>query len=699
MPISGIIRPPPEIRAVADKTAKYVAKNGRAFEVKILSSDRGKTPKFAFLQSTSPFHAYYEDRIAYYKEHEDEEDATGGDKGVKINNNKEKKNDTTNTITNTTTPSGPPVPPSTRKKEKTQKASAIDPIAKALLTERNKILKARRMQQQTEEEAKEDNNNDDKKIAATDNTETSRESDLLLPPPPPPLDFVSIAAPYNLSPTQMDTIQLVAQFTAMDGKGGPFLHQLTLREWNNPEFAFCQPRHAHFAYFSALVDAYRKILREWTAHASSVGKKNHHTSTTTSPVAGNVTPEDILQQAAYRAEYERDQKLQQEQKQQEEGEVVAIDWHDFVVVETIDFPADEMVIDLLPPPPSTFVEGTSTTTTTKPMASTGKSTDDDGMDESSSDDDDGGETIRVVPSYQPKVVGAANLQSTRAIDPITGKSVNIQDVPEHLRIQLLDPKWAEERRKFQEKQKDSNLVEGDAMVANISRLARDMEGSAATKKPMPASASVSAAAPMVGSTVPPVAPNKRSNMSNITESGSGIEPISKRPRMDLQPPKIFSVQETALSPPTNIPPPPPPPPRPSTTVDSSRGGLTEDGPDAPPSIGTEESKQLLSEEDFRASLASPDVTLQIKIPNDSTQMAWNFYGQMVTLQVNVMTKVKDVKAQLSQQYLNDMPANKIVLKDIKGAGGYLSNTATLAALNIGPTATLDMSLKQRGGRK
>lgn len=70
------------------------------------------------------------------------------------------------------------------------------------------------------------------------------------------------------------------------------------------------------------------------------------------------------------------------------------------------------------------------------------------MDESSDEED--GETIRVVPSYQPKVVGASDLSSTRAIDPITGKSISVADVLQHLRIQLLDPKWAEERKKFQE---------------------------------------------------------------------------------------------------------------------------------------------------------------------------------------------------------------------------------------------------------
>jgi splicing factor 3A subunit 1 len=66
--------------------------------------------------------------------------------------------------------------------------------------------------------------------------------------------------------------------------------------------------------------------------------------------------------------------------------------------------------------------------------------------------------------------------SDEVIDPITGKSVPIKDMPEHMRIQLLDPKWAEERKKFQEKQKDSNLVSGDMIASNISRFSNQAFG-------------------------------------------------------------------------------------------------------------------------------------------------------------------------------------------------------------------------------
>jgi hypothetical protein len=249
-----------------------------------------------------------------------------------------------------------------------------------------------------------------------------------------------------------------------------------------------------------------------------------------------------------------------------------------------------------------------------------------------------------------------------------------------LRIQLLDPKWAEERKKFQEKQKDANLVGGDAMVANFSRLARERETSAVattstTPKPVPMMASASHTVPKRNFETVNVA-TLGSNMSAVSAPldgpfmGPPMDPVPKKPRLDSN--FLFQTGDTADA-----------ASKPDDTLE-----------EAMPPV---EEKKLLSEEDFMASLDSPNVTLQIKIPNDSTQMSWNFYGQLVSIHINVMTKVKDVKAQLSHAHLNDMPANKIVLKDPKG--GFLSNNSTLASLNIGPIATLEMSLKQRGGRK
>jgi splicing factor 3A subunit 1 len=64
--VTGIIIPPPEIRAVADKTAQFVARNGKSFEQKILASEEGKTAKFNFMKPFDPYHAYYEFKIRFF---------------------------------------------------------------------------------------------------------------------------------------------------------------------------------------------------------------------------------------------------------------------------------------------------------------------------------------------------------------------------------------------------------------------------------------------------------------------------------------------------------------------------------------------------------------------------------------------------------------------------------------------------------
>jgi splicing factor 3A subunit 1 len=404
MPVTGIIRPPPEIRAVADKTALFVAKNGRAFEQRILNSDKGQTPKFAFLHESSPFHAYYEDRIIFYQE--------GGTDDPKEDENKSGKQEQKKEDVITTAVIKKPA-------QQHEKKSALDPVAKALHKQRNII---RAQYEQAEKEARDSKGND---------SEDAVKSTPVVITPPVLLSFVHITAPGHVTVAQVETIKLVAQFTALD-ESKNFLQNLTMREWNNPAFGFLQPRHAHFAYFSALTDSYKQILQ--------IGFRK-----------GDDEPamsiEECLDLAAYRAEYEQDAEQRQENNGDDQDEGNAIDWHDFVVVETIDFAKDEVI---------------------QPISMPGEVNE---MDES----DEEGETIRVVPSYTPRVVASneADKSMTHVIDPITGKSVPVSQTSEHMRIQLLDPKWAEERKKFQEKQKESNLVSGDVIAANLSRVVGD----------------------------------------------------------------------------------------------------------------------------------------------------------------------------------------------------------------------------------
>lgn len=84
--------------------------------------------------------------------------------------------------------------------------------------------------------------------------------------------------------------------------------------------------------------------------------------------------------------------------------------------------------------------------------------------------------------YKPGVATGANTAlPTMVIDPITGQTVPASDISDHLRIQLMDPKWREEQARAAAKQKDTALAEGDSIASSLRSLARkrgDIFGSA-----------------------------------------------------------------------------------------------------------------------------------------------------------------------------------------------------------------------------
>ena len=54
------------------------------------------------------------------------------------------------------------------------------------------------------------------------------------------------------------------------------------------------------------------------------------------------------------------------------------------------------------------------------------------------------------------------------IDPVTGQSLNSQEVSEHMRIQLMDPKWREEQRRAAEnKDASARYAEGEQIAESL----------------------------------------------------------------------------------------------------------------------------------------------------------------------------------------------------------------------------------------
>lgn len=63
-----LILPPPVIKAIVDKTAAFIAKSNNAAMLEEKFKQREKTDsRFAFMNESDPYHAYYADRLAAFK--------------------------------------------------------------------------------------------------------------------------------------------------------------------------------------------------------------------------------------------------------------------------------------------------------------------------------------------------------------------------------------------------------------------------------------------------------------------------------------------------------------------------------------------------------------------------------------------------------------------------------------------------------
>lgn len=808
MAIQGVIRPPADIRVAADKTARFVANNGRAFERKIMNSERGKTPKFAFLHDSSPFHAYYEDRILFFqnggedgkkKEEEKEEsksvsgeeesnakkssqEETGGGDDKKENQTNDKSDDTKEDTGDDKMGSKAIAQDNVNTTSARKVTSVSDPIAKALLSERAKIAN----------------------YTNNDTTNTSSEENTNEPPEPSfSLFYTTPIAPKSITPVQLELIKVTAQFVAMSGKDGTFLRDITLREWNNPTtFGFLQPRHGHFAYFSHLVDLYRHMLAKFV-HIHEENEKSKHLQ----PEKGNGTDMDVkknsnlsmnavkkmvgldesqpvaaeggtptnangdeiedlsrristemklvehtaesvsncLQVAAESVEYSR-YKKEKQRKELEELQGTSqdglnasakVDWYDFVVVETIEFPVDE-VVEMLPPPPPPLPPVPTKSVPVAPAVN-------DEMDESSDESDDDNEDVQVVSDYKPNVVSSkttlASTDRTHVIDPITKKAIPINDMTEHMRIQLLDPKWGAEKKKFLEKQKESNYVQGEMIARNVDAFAKargDLFGSSADQldnredsqkrleeanriireqeqmpQPRPIEDPAVTIAPppttITNQTGQYMAPN--TGLSQQHQKPDLLLPDPKRTKADVMlpsqsfglhnPPTLNPGEATTDSAVATLPPPPPPlntlpPPPPPMPVNAT---TTADNGDDDAQADNEDTSiipTILSEEEFAKSLSDPNIEISITVPNMPSS-TWNFNGQSISITVDVMTKIKAIKQQLLTK-LGGMPVNKMQLKS--PSVGFLKDGLSLAHLNIGPNyEPLELVPKVRGGRK
>ncbi|KAI8363324.1 Pre-mRNA splicing factor PRP21 like protein-domain-containing protein [Mortierella sp. GBAus27b] len=412
----GIIYPPPHIRKIADKTAAYVAGNnsgalGAMLEERLRQNERNNA-KFCFLNPTDPYHAYYAFKV---------KEARAG---------------------------GAPA------------AGATGAAGAAAETE-----------VQVEEVVK--------------------------PPPeePPALEFMTPMP--SVSSQDLDVLKLTAQFVARNGR--QFMVSLAQREARNYQFDFLRPNHSLFGYFSKLVEQYTKILVPTPEMIQQIDARADN----------KYAVQDVVMSRVEYTAYQQELRKKRDEKEDAERQAfLSINWQDFVVVQTIEFTEADDAVDL--PLPKSLRELETMSLTQKRMMQVLAETEnvqdmpvdieiDDNDDVDMEDSDDEGdstpqpkqdaltnvkEIVMTVPQstapmkikedYVPKAfkgrTGAALEEATQTC-PRCGEQVKLSEMDEHVRIELLDPRWKELRDQAEAKNKASNMVsDGTDVARNLSLL-------------------------------------------------------------------------------------------------------------------------------------------------------------------------------------------------------------------------------------
>ncbi|KAK6502331.1 SF3a splicing factor complex subunit [Arthrobotrys conoides] len=426
---AGVVLPPKEIRAIVEKTAGYVARNGEAFEMRIRDKER-TNPKFSFLTPGDPYNPFYVWRL--------EETRAGRSTAVAAG--------------------------------RTDGGAAPAPEPEPA------------------------------------------------PGPTPPPEFQFSARMPAISAQDLDVLRLTALFVAKNGR--QFMTTLSQREARNYQFDFLRPNHSFYQYFTRLVDQYTLIL--------SPTDKDERMEQLRKNFGDKFQLIDAAKQRSEWVKHQEEEKKKMEEEEDKEKLAYAqIDWHDFAIVETITFTEADDHADL-PPPTSlsdlqhasleqkalmslnsnqlrieeampTAEDYDSGTYIPEPMQE--EEEEDETMDvamEPDSDNEDeemarirerreaqaraeqaraeaqgGTAPMKIRSDYVPRAATAAANRRGAAqttICPNCKQPIPLDELEQHMRIELLDPRWKEQRARADAKYSTTNLSTTD-VAANLKRLA------------------------------------------------------------------------------------------------------------------------------------------------------------------------------------------------------------------------------------
>uniref|UniRef100_A0A7E4ZVE5 Splicing factor 3A subunit 1 n=1 Tax=Panagrellus redivivus TaxID=6233 RepID=A0A7E4ZVE5_PANRE len=147
--------------------------------------------------------------------------------------------------------------------------------------------------------------------------------------PEQPKGFEYMIDPSTINAYDLDVLRLTALFVARNGR--QFLTQLMNREIRNFQFDFLKPQHSNFPYFTKLVEQYSMVILPPQNIDTELEKTSSFEQITTD-VKNRVAWEKYQKAAKDRAN---------EESEKERLAYAQIEWHDFVVVQTVDFQPSE----------------------------------------------------------------------------------------------------------------------------------------------------------------------------------------------------------------------------------------------------------------------------------------------------------------------------------------------------------------------
>ncbi|CAO2198374.1 unnamed protein product [Urochloa humidicola] len=304
-------------------------------------------------------------------------------------------------------------------------------------------------------------------------------------PVPPSAELYTARVPDGVTAEELDMIKVTAQFVARNGKS--FLTSLAERESTNMAFNFLRPTHSMHQYFTALTDAYSRVLAPGGGVPALLKELRDGSKDLTT----------VLEKCLNRLEWDRSQEQVKKQTEDERMQMAMIDWHEFDVVLTMEFEDDEC--DCLPVPPTLEelkcrkrVQNLGEYEAME-LAEPAKAIEmdeeemqlvEEGMQAARLAENDGVVQVmvaaddvtpmRIVKNYKrPEERNPAERDPTKfVVSPITGELIPISEMEEHMRISLIDPKFKEQKERMLTKIKETTLAPDHEISRNIVGLAR-----------------------------------------------------------------------------------------------------------------------------------------------------------------------------------------------------------------------------------